>query len=257
MDGTRLSGWWIPATQTQRTDVRHPAQAWGRRTVILCHGFGADKAADLRLVRDLVPNGYNVFAFDFRAHGQSAGQLTTFGNLERNDVLGAVRWVKAQHPQQTEKVFGLGESMGAAALLGAAAEESIEGQSIDAVAVYAPFDRLTTVLQGVAAVHYAPAAGWLAARVGLPIASAQLGARMAGFSPAKAVQALWPRPILVLASDEDRGVDVRRCRALFEEALQPKYRYWAEKGSRESILFADDEASLTVRIFFETSRSIL
>lgn len=45
--------------------------------------------------------------------------------------------------------------------------------------------------------------------------------------------------------------------ALYDDAMQPKYRFWSEKGSRENILFADDEASLTVRIFFETSRSIL
>ena len=256
-DGTKLQGWWIPATRTGRTDDKHPAQDWGNRTIILCHGFGADKAADLRMARDLVPNGYNVLAFDFRAHGQSGGQFTTFGALERNDVLGAVRWVKQNHPQESKKIFGLGESMGAAALINAAADKSAEGQSIDAIAVFAPFDRLTTLLKGAADRHYAPAAGWLAANLCLPVASVQFGTNLFLFAPADSVQTLWPRPILVLASDQDRGVDVHRCRALYEQALQPKFRYWAEKGSREALLFADDDASLAVRIFFETSRSIL
>ncbi|HEX4797519.1 MAG TPA: alpha/beta fold hydrolase [Humisphaera sp.] len=256
-DGTRLKGWWIPATKTDRTDQQHPAQSWGTRTIILCHGFGADKAADLRLVRDLVPNGYNVFALDFRAHGQSDGQLTTFGALERHDVLGAVRWVKANHPQESERVFGLGESMGAAALINAAADQSAEGQSIEAIAVFAPYDRLNQLLKGVADVHYAPAAGWLAANVGLPIAGAHLGINILKFSPSVSVQSLWPRPLLVLASDEDRGIDSRRGHALFDNALQPKFHYWTSKGSRETILFNDDDASLTVRIFFETSQSIL
>jgi len=256
-DGTKLQGWWIPATRTSRTDNRHPAQDWGNRTIILCHGFGADKAADLRMARDLVPNGYNVLAFDFRAHGQSGGQFTTFGALERNDVLGAVRWVKQNHAQEAKKIYGLGESMGAAALINAAADQSDEGQSIDAIAVFAPFDRLTTLLKGAADSHYAPAAGWLAARICLPVASVQFGVNLFDFAPATLSQSLWPRPILVLASDQDRGVDVHRCRALYEQAMQPKFRYWAEKGSRETLLFADDDASLAVRIFFETSRSIL
>jgi uncharacterized protein len=256
-DGTKLAGWWIPANRTQRTDDRHPAQDWGNRTIILCHGFGADKAADLRMARDMVPNGYNVLAFDFRAHGQSGGQFTTFGALERQDVLGAVRWVKANHPQESKKIFGLGESMGAAALINAAADQSDEGQSIDAIAVFAPFDRLTTLLKGAADSHYAPAAGWLAANVCLPVASVQFGTNLFAFTPAAAVQSLWPRPILVLASDQDRGVDIHRCRALYDQSLQPKFRYWAEKGSREALLFADDDAALAVRIFFETSRSLL
>lgn len=256
-DGTPLSGWWIPATHTERTDRKHPAQAWGKRTIILCHGFGADKASDLRMARDLVPNGYNVLAFDFRAHGQSGGQLTTYGALERNDVLGAVRWVKQHHAQESEKVFGLGESMGAAALIGAAADSSVEGQSIDAIAVYAPFDRLSNLLKGAGQIHYAPAAGWLAANVCLPIAGLQFGTNLLALSPSTAVQSLWPRPILVLASDDDRGVDVRRCRALYDNALQPKFRYWTEKATRDTLLFADDDASMTIRIFFETSRSIL
>jgi pimeloyl-ACP methyl ester carboxylesterase len=257
LDGTTLAGWWIPTTRTARTDHRNPALAWGERTVILCHGFTGDKTTDLRLARDLVPNGYNVLAFDFRAHGQSAGQITTFGQLERYDVLGAVRWIRENHHDESRKIFGLGESLGAAALIAAAADPSPEAQMIDAIAVYAPYDRLGSLITSIAADHDAPAAGWIAVHLALPFAGLQVGSDLAAFNPAKRVQSLWPRPILVIASDADASTDIRRSRAVFDNALQPKFRLWLEKDSRTTMLFGDDDTSLVVRIFFETERSLL
>ena len=56
------------------------------RTVIVCHGLASNKSNHLLLARELVPHGYNVLIFDFRAHGESDGQLTSLGDLERRDV---------------------------------------------------------------------------------------------------------------------------------------------------------------------------
>lgn len=260
-DGTPLRGWWIPASRSALTDGRHPGPPWGARTVILCHGFGADKAADLRLARDLVPNGYNVLAFDFRAHGESGGQFTTFGDLERRDVLGAVRWARANHPAQTRKIFGLGESMGAAALISAAADAGAEGQAIDAVAVFAPYDRLTDLFQGIAETNLAPTGGWLARRVALPAAGWEVGADLTHFAPGREVQALWPRPLLVISAMQDQSPAAARIQKLFDEALQPKYLLEVDlatkKGIRESLLFDNERASMALRVFFGEARQIL
>jgi pimeloyl-ACP methyl ester carboxylesterase len=256
-DGMPLRGWWIPASRTARTDERHPGPPWGAQTVILCHGFGADKAVDLRLARDLVPNGYNVLAFDFRAHGESGGQFTTFGDLERRDVLGAVRWARATHPAETRKVFGLGESMGAAALISAAADPGAEGQAIDAVAVFAPFDQLTELFQGMAEMNFAPTGGWLARRVALPAAGLELGADLTHFAPGRDVQALWPRPLLVISAEQNESPAAGRTRELFDEALQPKYLLRIDKGGRDAVLFNNKRASLALRVFFGGARQIL
>jgi alpha-beta hydrolase superfamily lysophospholipase len=256
-DGMKLRGWWIPSVRTENTDETHPPAAWGENTVVLCHGFGADKASQLRLVRDLAPNGYNVLAFDFRAHGESSGQFTSFGDIERRDVLGAVRWIRKNHPNESRKVFGVGESLGAAALICAAGDPSAEGQAIDAVAVFAPFDQLTGLMQDVADAHFVPTAGWMATHLALPVAGAQVGAPLTRFEPGAEVDKIAPRPLLVIATDQDHTIDSARSQNLYERASQPKYGYWIKKGTREGMLFRNENASLALRIFFESARDIL
>ena len=156
-DGVPIDGWWIPAMNLARAGETPPFTP-GDRTVILATGW-ANKANQLMLARELVPHGYNVLTFDFRAHGDSGGQISSFGDLERRDVLGAVRWVRASHPQQSRQVLGLGISMGGAALLAASAEPTPEGRAIDKVAVYDTYNDLSSLVTSIAAQHFNAAAG--------------------------------------------------------------------------------------------------
>jgi fermentation-respiration switch protein FrsA (DUF1100 family) len=245
-DGTRLAAWWIPGASGETG-----------RTVLLCHGHSANKATQLSLARRLVPIGYNVLAIDFRAHGESAGQLTSFGDLERRDVLGAVRWLRANHPYACQKVLGLGASTGAAALLAAAADPGPEGQTIDAIAVYGTFDRFDAVVNDVCRdyVHPAPIA-WLVQHIGLPLAGAQVGTDLRAFSPADAVRSLWPRPILVIHGLGDDLVRFERGESLFDAAFQPKYEFWMERTDHEDAIKSDNAARL-VRRFFDGAARVL
>jgi fermentation-respiration switch protein FrsA (DUF1100 family) len=254
-DGIRLSGWWIPAMRSHLTDGHGPKSP-GTQTVIFCHGFDADQASQLFLVRDLVPNGYNVLSFDFRATGHSGGQFTTFGDLERLDVLAAVRWLRLNHPEQAVRIFGLGESTGAAALLSAAADPGPDGQAISAVAAYNPFGDLATIIQTQCTLRAGAALGTLAARVVLPMAGWQLGTNLAGFSPMRAAELIWPRPLLVIAGTGDTVLDFAQSQAVYDHAQPPKYSVWVPKADRQKTL-DDAGASLDVRIFFAEARTIL
>lgn len=254
-DGTRLEGWWIDATRTSRTDGRGSA-VWGADTVLLVHGFGADKSRDLFLAADLVGNGYNVFAIDLRAHGHSGGQFTGFGGLEARDVLGAVRYIQSKHAANCRRILGLGEGMGAVALIEAAADPGPEGQSIAAIAAYNPYDNLDSVLMSVAEEHAIRPAQWAFDHAIVPVASAQLGLSLSDVSPARALSALWPRPILILGDPTSRDPIYGRSFELFQSAFQPKYGFWRE-GMSPSDLLHDPTAALTVRIFFDGERSIL
>lgn len=253
-DGVALDGWWIPAPRPTPADLKERAD-WGRRTVILCHGLGANKANQLVMAQDLVPGGYNVLAFDFRAHGQSGGQLTTFGDLERRDVLGAVRWLRQNRRNESTHIFGVGASMGAAALIAAAADGQ-EGQALEAVAVYGTYDDLGALVASLADHYFVPPLDWLAVRVGLPLASAHVGRRLDRFAPASDISALWPRPVLVIHGKADRIIDFRHGQDLLDSAMQPKYHYWVDKADHNDVV-ADPVVSKAVLLFFDNARSII
>ena len=255
-DGVALDGWWIPARKPVGRDARAGAGEWGRKTVILCHGLGANKSNQLVMAQDLVPGGYNVLAFDFRAHGASGGQLTTFGDTERRDVLGAVRWVRQHRPAQAEHVYGVGASMGAAALIAAAADPGEDGQAIEAVAVIGTYDNLGSLVKSMAGYYFVPPLGWLAVNAGVPLASAHVGRPLNDFSPAREVQALWPRPILVVHGKRDRVVDFRHGEALLDSALQPKYHFWLSDSDHNAVV-ADPAVSRAVLLFFDNAHSII
>jgi len=263
-DGTRLSGWWIPAdTRTaprrrNRSGVAAPDPTWadaGKNTVIICHGLAASKSNQLILGRRLVPGGFNVLAFDFRAHGESGGQLTSFGALEKRDVLAAVHWVRETHPAQSQKIFGVGASMGGAALIAAAADPSSEGQAIEAVATYAAYDDLDLLVHDVSKIFFEHPLGWMLEHVGVPIASAHAGVNLTAFAPAREVTHLWPRPILYIHGQQDEIIPFPRGQNLFDFTSQPKYHIWFPKGSHNDIV-TDEAAAAIVAEFFRSAKSV-
>jgi fermentation-respiration switch protein FrsA (DUF1100 family) len=223
--------------------------------VILCHGLASSKSNQLILGRRLVPGGFNVLAFDFRAHGESDGQLTTFGALEKRDVLAAVHWVRENHPAQSQKVFGVGASMGAAALIAAAADPSPEGQALSAIATYAAFDDMELLVRDVSSEFFERPLGLLLQHVGVPLASAHAGINLTAFAPARDVANVWPRPILFIHGQQDQIIPFRRGENLFDFAAQPKYRLWYPQGSHNDIV-TDETAAEVVAEFFRRAKPV-
>lgn len=246
-DGTPIVGWWIPST----ADNDRAAS-----TVLVAHGLGANKSNHLLLARGPIAAGYNVLAIDLRAHGESGGQMSTFGDRERHDVLGAVQWLMAAQPERSMQIFGLGASMGAAAIVAAAADDSVEGQHIDAVAVYGTFDDLGKLADSVMYDTFPTPLNWLLRNIGVPIASLHTGRDLTDFAPAELAQQLWPRPLLVIHGTDDEIIRFEHGQSLYLQALQPKQFHWIQRGSHNSI--ADDAgAAQAVIDFFDNARRIL
>lgn len=91
-----------------------PLQGNGK-AVILLHGLGDNRLGMLGYAQVLLSHGYAVLMPDSRAHGESGGDLATYGIIERDDIRRWFEWL-----EQTERpacIYGLGESMGAAQLL--------------------------------------------------------------------------------------------------------------------------------------------
>lgn len=106
------------------------------KTIIFAHGYRKNRLQDdvpaLKLALELRENGYNILMFDFRACGESGGNLTTIGQYEKDDLIGAVDFMKKMGRPGTH-IGVLGFSMGAvAAILAAEADQRIEAVVADA-----------------------------------------------------------------------------------------------------------------------------
>jgi alpha-beta hydrolase superfamily lysophospholipase len=244
-DGTRIVGWWIPAIHGDSS-----------KTVLLCPGTNADMATQLPLVRRLVPDGYNVLVFDFRAHGESGGQLCSFGDLERQDVLGAMRWLRQNHPQACKKVAGLGVSGGAAALLAAAADDSPEGQNIDAIAVYDTYDRLDNEVASLSNAFIPQPLSWFVNHLGLPMAGYQVGADLSAFAPATEIKSVSPRPVLVIHGMDDEFIPFEAGQDLYDSAAEPKMNFWINRCGHEQAI-KNEAAAGMVRQCFDAAQRVI
>lgn len=126
-DNFNLKGWLIVKDQVSPL-------------IILCHSLGTNKSDVLEFVSFLYEAGYNLFLFDFRAHGESSGFVTSFGYREIRDLKAAVRYLE----KIGFKRFGIfGISMGGSVAI-MAAESSKNIKAIVADTPYIDLDRTIT-----------------------------------------------------------------------------------------------------------------
>ncbi|MGH7178232.1 MAG: alpha/beta hydrolase, partial [Tepidisphaeraceae bacterium] len=150
--------------------------------------------------------------------------------------------------------LGLGASMGAAALISAASDDSPEGQAISAVAVYDTFDDLPSLAHSVAVSRFVPPLSWVADRFGLALASFQTGADLENFRPSRCIAQLWPRPVMVIHAQDDLIIPFQHGQALFDAASEPKRQLWVGGGHNQ--VLNDESVAREVRDFFDEARAV-
>jgi len=116
----KREGWFFPGLR-------------GAATIILCHGYESSRGELLTLESALQDHQYNVFIFDFAAHGANGG-ISTLGYHEADEVRGAVDLL-ATRPDLDPTRMGLwGYNMGAyAALREAENDKRIRALVLDSV----------------------------------------------------------------------------------------------------------------------------
>lgn len=82
-------------------------------TVILFHGITVTKSSVIDEANEFRFQGYNVFMVDFRGHGESAGNTTTIGYREAEEVKLAFDFISKKGEK---KIILYGSSMGAVAI---------------------------------------------------------------------------------------------------------------------------------------------
>ena len=108
----------------------------GAPTIILCHGYQSSRGELLTLVSALQDHQYNVFVFDFAAHGSNDG-VTTFGYREADEVRAAIDTIARRNDIDAAR-FGLwGYNLGAyAALREAEKDNRVRALVLDSVYDY-------------------------------------------------------------------------------------------------------------------------
>ena len=198
-DGTMLTGWFIPATYEPRG------------TVIHLHGNTRNMTSHYRYVGWIADEGFNVFVFDYRGYGQSAGIPDRKGIYE--DCVAAVRYVQQRDDVNPEKVIVIGQSLGAANAIAVLGREKFDGiLGIVAEAPFASYEEIVTD-------DLATSSG--------SISRAALGD---AYSPAAVVDKLGV-PLIVIQGTADCVVPYKQGKRLFDKAKEPK-QIWTIKGGR-------------------------
>lgn len=91
--------------------------------LICCHGINDNRGQWLpQIARLYTRSGYGAVLFDFAGHGQSEGNMVTFGARERLDVAAVVAWLRARGDVDMDRIGILGYSLGAISATLAAAD---------------------------------------------------------------------------------------------------------------------------------------
>jgi hypothetical protein len=108
----------------------------GAPTIVLCHGYESSRGELLTLVSALQDHQYNVFVFDFAAHGAIPG-ITSFGYHEADEVRAAIDTIAHRNDVDPSR-FGLwGYNLGAyAALREAESDKRVRAMVLDSVYDY-------------------------------------------------------------------------------------------------------------------------
>lgn len=107
--GSQLSVWWIDAQQPSAT------------TVVILHGWGANKSFMLPLAKPFHQAGYNILLLDAHNHGESEKRGVPSMPKFAEDLASAMHWLNQNKPKACQKTIIVGHSVGAAAVLLAAA----------------------------------------------------------------------------------------------------------------------------------------
>ena len=223
-DGLNLAAWYLPNDAA-------------RGTVIYCHGHTNHRGQMLDQAAFLHENGFKGLLIDFRRHGDSEGDLTTFGYYEWRDVQAAVRYAVDERGEGGPVILW-GISMGAATALLAASEITGVDAVIAESSFYAASETLRSDLNRMFGLPTVPF-GFLTStitelRVGIKIDDLDIG---------RAVSGLDGMPVLLVGGSADRRMPLSNNERLFEQIPGAgKEIYVAEGATHGDIWEMDREA---------------
>lgn len=202
-DGTRLSAWYIPSKNGA--------------AVMAQHGFKSDKSRMLREADILARHDFGVLILDVRAHGESEGEVISFGYYEMADLDAGFAYLTSRPDVDPARIGMIGLSMGGSMVLQYAAQNT----QIQAVLSHSPFSSLEdTIITGVETFTDVPA-GIFAGPIRF-FAERELGVSASEISAVSVVDQISPRPVFILHGGGDTVVGGQAGQKVYDAALEPK-----------------------------------
>jgi len=109
-DGLVIRGWYLPSQN--------------KAAVILLHSVASNRLGTRDLALMFTRHGYGVLMIDLRTHGESEGDLLTFGGDEYLDVSAGVDYLQARPEVDAERIGVMGLSLGASVSILSAAQDT-------------------------------------------------------------------------------------------------------------------------------------
>jgi alpha-beta hydrolase superfamily lysophospholipase len=200
-DGLLLRGFYVPSHNGA--------------SVVMGHGFASNRMQLLDEAQILARHGYGLLMFDFRAHGESEGDLSTWGDREQGDFAAAVDFASARGDVTDRRIAALAFSMGGSALaLEAAADPRVRAVILEATYPTLEEDFHETMGRR-GFVSFWPTLA-TARYYGIPIDRIR---------PVDCVGAIGPRPLLLVAGTNDPDMPLPQAQRLLAAAAEPKELY--------------------------------
>jgi uncharacterized protein len=121
--GVQLEGW------------RCAAAAPRLGTIVYLHGIADNRASAAGVIQRFLPRGFDVIAYDSRAHGESQGDACTYGFFEKSDLHNVLDTVEGG------PIVLVGTSLGAAVAL----QEAADDRRVSGVVAAETFSDLRTI----------------------------------------------------------------------------------------------------------------
>jgi dipeptidyl aminopeptidase/acylaminoacyl peptidase len=215
------------------------------RTIVFVHGRGANWAEAFPIAHRFYTEGFNV------AFWEREGNTIRYGREGVLDVLRVVEHVRKMLSVDTNKIFVLGLSLGAAMALGAAAAD--DGRHIAAVVADSSYGNLKA-----AAFRYVTAFGhipkivaWPTAFVMLKIAETVHHIEFESCNPSE-----WARrircPVLLIHGREDWRVPWQESACIFEATSSPKELWLVENAGHTQSFYREPHEYVRRVIQFTT-----
>jgi len=207
-DGVAISGWYVAGTQPN--------------AIVIVHGIHANRAYLIPQAVILAEAGYHLLLIDLRGHGLSEDAMMTFGYREALDVQAAVDYLMAL--PDVEQVGALGHSLGAAAVVRAAATD----QRLKALVLQSTYSSLSQAVNN-SFNNFVLLPKWPFAPVVIALAEFRTDLDMSQIDSARDLATMPPRPVLIIHGKGDNVFPVHHAQIMFDSAQEPK-TLWIVEG---------------------------